>query len=481
MTHRVRRSVAGLMVAAPIAEVVRHAVLFAGLGATADKDLFDAAWVIPDLMVLILAGPYLTMALAPPTGVVSGADREAARTITAVVRVVSLAMVVPAAFGIALSNQLAGLVFPRVPDTVALASLMRVAFAAGLLVALGGVLATAAATRRDVTWLAWMPGVHLLGVVVGGIVADGPDSYAWGRLGGSAAGLVLAAVMAIRAGVVFEWTTPLAHRSLPGRLRAARPAIATAVLFGSGTVWIRFAGQFTGEGSLAAIAAVHALVVLAAATIGIPGMPPSSIVTDSPWLRAATVAAVRVVITRSLLVAVVVGSLARPITHIAYRWGALSSEAAEVMATLLVFGAMAIPAIATAPLYLRVWAGRTGPLTITGLVGAAAAAAAAWAGSQTLGSSGVVLAWVGWSAVLTIPAAVAWHRASDRSVASHLVMSALAAGAAGVVTTFLAGTGDRLGVPAPLVVLVATGAAVATWVWVGRLIGLREATVGAAR
>lgn len=481
MTHRVRRSVAVLMVAAPIAEVVRHAVLFAGLGATADKDLFDAAWVIPDLMVLILAGPYLALALAPPAGDVFGADREAARTTAAVVRVVSLAMVAPAAIGIALSNQLAGLVFPRVPDTMALAGLMRVAFAAGLLVALGGVLGAAAASRRDASWLAWMPTVHLLGVVVGGIVADGPDSYAWGRLGGSAAGLVLAAVMASRAGVVFEWATPLAHRSLHGRWRTARPAIAVAVLFGSGAVWIRLAAQFTGEGSLAAVAAVHALVVLAAATIGTPGMPSPSIVADSLWLRAATVAALRAVITRSLLVAVLVGSLARPITHIAYGWGALSSEAAEVMATLLVFGAMAIPSIATAPLYLRVWAGRERPLTITGLVGAAVAVAVAWAGSQSLGSSGVVLAWVGWSAAITIPPAVAWHRANDRSVASHLVVSALAAGAAGVVTTLLAGAGDRLGVPAPLVVLVATGAAVATWVWVGRLSGLREATVGTAR
>ncbi|MGF1667756.1 MAG: hypothetical protein ACFCVC_15970 [Acidimicrobiia bacterium] len=480
MTSRTRRLAVVLMVAAPLAEVIRHAVLFAGMGATADKDLFDAAWTIPDLMVLALAGPYLTLALAPAPGNVFGSDRETIRTTTAVVRLVSLVVVTLTALGVALSNQLAGVVFPRVADTVALAGLMRVAFAAAMFVTLGGVLAAAASTRRD-GWLVWMPGVHLLGVVVGGLVADGPESYGWGRLGGSAAGLILAAVMASRAGVTFEWTTPRAHRSLPGRWRTARPMIVMAVLFGSGAVWIRVAGQFAGEGSLGVIAAVHALVVLLAAIVGTHGLASPPIVSDNAWLRAAESAAVRLVITRSLLVAVLVGSLAHPITGVAYQWGLLSPEATDTAAILLMFVAPAIPLVAAAPLYLRVWAGRRRAAAITGLAGAAVAVAATWAGSQTLGSSGVVLGWVAWSAAITIPTAVAWHRANDRAVLSHLVVSALAAGAGGVIAVLLASVGDRLGVTTPVTWLVAAGAAVAAWMWVGRLVGLREATVGTAR
>ncbi len=481
MTPRGRRLAAAMVAAGPVAEVIRHAVLFAGMGATADKDLFDAAWVIPDLMVLALAGPYLTVALAPSAGDVFGTDRETVRTGTAVIRLVSLLAVTLAAFGIIFSSQLAGAVFPRVSDTPALAALLRVAFAAGLCVALGAGLAAAASVRRDAGWLAWVPGIQLLGVVVGGLVGDGPESYGWGRLAGSAVGLVLAAVMATRAGVTFEWTTPLAHRSLPVRWRLTWPMITAAVLFGSGAVWVRFAGQFTGEGSLGVIVAVHALVMLAAVAVGTPGPPLPPIVSDNKWLRAAEVAAVRTMITRSLLAAVLLGSMARPIVDIVYGWGELSSEAADVMVTLLVFAAMAVPLVATAPQYLRVWAGRPGAATVSGLVGAAVAILAAWAGSQVLGSSGVVLAWVAWSAVITITPAVAWHRANDRTVMSHVATSALAAGAAGVVATLLSAAGDRIGVPAPLVVLVAISAALVTWVSVGRLIGLAEATVGTTR
>jgi hypothetical protein len=481
MTSRSRRLAMMVVVAVPLAEVIRHAILFAGLGATADKDLFDAAWAIPDLLVLALAGPYLTMALAPAPGDVFGSERETVRTTTAVVRLVSLVVVTLTALGVALSNQLAGVVFPRVADTVALAGLMRVGFAAALFVALAGVLATAASARKDGTWLAWMPALHLLGVMVGGLVADGPESYGWGRLGGSAAGLILAAVMASRAGVTFEWATPLAHRSLPGRWRAARPMIVVAVLFGSGAVWLRVAGQFVGEGSLGVIAAVHALVVLAAAMVGAPGLPSPPIVSDSAWLRAAESAAVRLTIARSLLAAVLVGSLAQPITRIAYGWGVMSSEAADTAAILVMFGAPAIPLVATVPRYLGVWSGKGRAATVTGLIAAVVAGAATWAGSQALGSSGVMLAWVAWSAAITIPAARAWHRVNDRSVISHLAKSALAAAAAGVIAMLAAFVGDRLGAPAAVTVLVAASAAVATWTRVGRLIGLQEATVGSAR
>lgn len=453
----------------PAAEVVRHAVLYAALGLAADKDLIDAAWVIPDLMLVVLAGGSLAAALGPSLDDVFGHDRETARTVTAALRVTATAVVVVAAVVIALSPSIAAAVFPSITESARLAGLLRIGAAAALLVALGSMV-TAAAGPGTSGWLGLTPAVQVAATTAGGVLGgfDRAEDFAWGSLAGAGIGFLLAAFAAHRAGIAFEWTTPWRHRALPGRWRVARSGMAGSLLFSTASVWLRLAAQFTGVGSLAAVAGVHALLA-GAASATTAGVPTPSVAADNAWLRVGTAASVRVTIARSALVAALTIGLAHPIAAGIYGWGRMTASDIATLATFLSIGAIAIPFVSLMPIY-RAAMSAEGAAGSSHTVGAAAlglGVATGWLASRSIGTSGLLLGWVAWSMTITVGLATRWHEASERALLGDVAKAGLAATvaglAAGMVAAVLAGSHALVVLPVGAV------AGVTVWNLLGRL------------
>lgn len=451
----------------PTVEAVRHAVLYAALGLTADKDLIDAAWVIPDLMLVVLAGGYLTAALRPDPGDVFGHERESVRGGTAALRVGATAVVVVAAMVIALSPWIAATAFPAIAESARLAGLLRIGAGAALLVALGSMV-TATAGPGTPDWLGAIPAVQVAAMTAGGVLGgfDRPEDFAWGSLAGAGIVFILSAFAAHRAGATFEWTTPWRHRSLLGRWHIARAGVTGGLLFSTAPVWLRLSAQFTGVGSVAAVAGVHALVA-GAATTTTAGVPTPSVAADNTWLRVGTANSVRSTVARSTLVAALFIGLARPIAATVYGWGLMTTPDVDTLATFVSIAAVAIPFLALMPVY-RASMSAEGAAGSSNTVGAAAlglGVATGWLSSRSIGTSGLLIGWVVWAITITGALATHWHEASERTLIMDVARAAVAAVAAGATAGLVA----RLlgGLPAPAVVPVGAVAGFTAWSLLG--------------
>ncbi|MDX1448436.1 MAG: lipid II flippase MurJ, partial [Acidimicrobiia bacterium] len=167
------------------------------LGRTAETDLYQYAFTIPDFAFYLVAGGFLSITLIPilATRIEAGDEHGRDHAFSAVLRTVALILgaltVVTAVF----ADSLVSVVFPEVTgdDAVRLVWMTRVALVLQVLFALGALFSAVQFTYRRFLIPTLGPIVYNAGIILGGIVGNlagpaSPEAFLYGGVAGAAVG-----------------------------------------------------------------------------------------------------------------------------------------------------------------------------------------------------------------------------------------------------------------------------------------------------
>jgi putative peptidoglycan lipid II flippase len=475
----------------------RETLLAALLGVTVEGDVYRDAFLLPDLLNYLLAGGFLSITLIPLLSrrIEAGDDHGARIDFTTVFRWVAVGIVVLTGVAMLVTNQAARLLFPALPESalVEVVRLTRIVLPAQIAFVLGSLFMAYQYTQRRFLIPALAPIIYNLGIIVGGLVGAAgsgarAEGFIWGALVGAIAGtLVLQWFGARRAGLRFARG--------PSRALRAYLALAFPLMIGQSVAVLdeqfpRLFGQLADTGATSALSLARMLNMLpigiiaqAAAVASFPFLArlvaagnesESDRVTDRS-LRGSVVASF-------LAMAVVIGA-ARPLITLVYEWGRFEAADSALVAGLLVWFALAIPAWGIHQVlgrwfyaHERMWL----PVTVGTLATAIAIPLTiwffSWRGIEGIALASSVVMWL-----YTISLVLAWaygHPARRRSLAFLVARIVLPAAATALAIRLLT---DRLPASDPLLsllgCLVAVVVGAVVFSFSGRLLRLEEASL----
>jgi putative peptidoglycan lipid II flippase len=329
------------------------------LGRSAEADLYQYAFTIPDFAFYLVAGGFLSITLIPilAARVERGDDAGRNQAFTAVFRVVAVILGSVTLVAAIASSALVDLVFPEVTGHTAdrLVSMTRLALVLQVLFALGALFSAVQFTHRRFLIPTLGPIIYNAGIIVGGVI---------GQLSGEAspeAFLIGGVVGALLGSFGLQWWG--AHRL---GLRFARPeaddpavreylTLAIPLMIGQTVIaldeqWPRAFGQFGPDGTTAGLQYARRLMMLpvgviaqAAGVAAYPFLAGLAARGDSEGLRGTVDRSMRVALVVAVPVTLVVVLLAPVWVRLALQWGAFTASDTAVVASLLAIYATATP------------------------------------------------------------------------------------------------------------------------------------------
>ncbi len=200
MSRPVRMGVAAGIVAASVLVsrllgLAREALIAGLIGVSVETDLYQFAFLVPDLLNYLLAGAYLTITLVPILSkhLEVGDLERVNRAFTSVFRFVTIAIVALTAIMWLLATPLVEIIFPEVADQVRLTELTRIVLPAQVFFVAGALLMAYQYTQRRFLIPALAPILYNLGIITGGLIGASlgdasPEYFLWGAVIGSAVG-----------------------------------------------------------------------------------------------------------------------------------------------------------------------------------------------------------------------------------------------------------------------------------------------------
>lgn len=471
---------------------LRDVAMAGFLGRTEDTDLYQQAFIVPDYLLFLLAGGYLSITLVPILARYEASGDEAGRlaAFTAVFRVVAAALVVLTAVTIAGADVLVRWIFPEVPDPGRLVGLTRVALASQVFFGLGALFMAAQYARRRFLVPTLAPIVYNTGIILGGVWGwwtgdPSPESFLWGGLAGAIAGnFALQWWGARREGVRLAGGIPVRHEAVGRYLGLALPLMIGQSVVALDEQWPRIFGQFVDTGATAGLGFARRLNMLpvgviaqAAGVAAFPFLADLAARGDRNGLRATVSSSVRTAAAVGGLAAAGVFAVAEPAVRLAYeRAGFGPSDTAFVAPLLTIYGLSvpfwAVHQVLTRAFYAerRMWV----PVGIgTGLT--AVSIPAFLIASDRFGAAGIAWTSTVSIALYTVAIVTAWRRhAGPIGGAPTFARVAVAAVPSALAGRALASVGgsDFLGGLAGLALGGLT--VLAAMLWIGHITGLRE-------
>ncbi len=420
--------------------LLRNVAVAALLGDTTSGDLYQAAFVIPDLLFYLMAGGYLSITFIPILSERMAVDDEegAWAAFSSIARAVATVMAVFTVVTWVFAPTIVSWIFDRLPSLVGdaspsitgesldeLASLMRIVLPAQFFFMLGSLLMGVQYARDRFLIPSLAPVVYNLGIICGGLSwwalgIDGPAGFLWGALAGAIAGnFGLQAWGARRAGL--RWVGgPVWTPALGAYLVMALPLMLGQSVAILDEQFVRVAGQFGPEGTIATLGLARNLVMvpvgLIAQAAGVAAYP-----TLARLVAEGAFDEMEATLTRSLRGVVLFGGLAtaavlaasQPAVEIVYQRGAFGTEATIATATALVWYALAIPLWGGHQLLGRAFYAhrRMWVPVVVGTVATVLALPLYFGLDDVLGASGIALASTIAIAIYTVALGVVWfHR-----------------------------------------------------------------------
>ncbi len=345
---------------------IRDAVIAAKHGASADTDVYFAAFTIPDLMGYMLAGGALSITFLPIFSSYIHSDREQEgwdcfSVVATTVGAILIVLTVVAYFLVPwlVPRFLPGFTHDQVADTV---RLTRIVLPAQIFFYVGGLLGATVMSRERFLEAALAPIVYNLCIIAGGVfLGTGIEGFSWGALIGAALGpfgLMLWA--ARRRGLRFRL-----HFSLndPNLKRFLRLSIPVMLGFSLVTVdeWItRYFASGMDTGAISWIQNARRLMLVPVAVLGqaagqatLPFM--ARLHTEEKTREAGAVLsdALRLVMFATLAASVWMAVTSQPIVSLFYERGLFDAHDTMHCASALVFLAIGISAWAMQALVAR--------------------------------------------------------------------------------------------------------------------------------
>jgi putative peptidoglycan lipid II flippase len=454
------------------------------LGRTAETDLYQYAFTIPDFAFYLVAGGFLSITLIPilAARIESGDDASRDQAFTAVFRTVSMILGVLTLTAAVATPLLVEVVFPQVTGEAAtrLVSMTRVALLLQVLFALGALFSAVQFTYRRFVVPTLGPIIYNAGIIIGGLVGSlsgspSPESFLIGGVIGAAVGSFgLQWWGAWRLGIRFarpEARDPAVREYLT----LALPLMVGQTVIALDEQWPRAFGQFGPDGTTAGLQYARRLMMLpvgviaqAAGVAAYPYLAGLAARGDEAGLRQTVDRSIRTALVISVPVTLIVVMLADVWVRLALQWGAFSAADTAIVAPLLALYAVVTPfwvvhQVVTRAFYARrqMWT----PVVVGTAVTLLTIPALVVVAGDGAGIAGISAAAV---AIYGMAIAVVWYRgvpAAERQEMRRFALRMLSAvtlsAAVGVVASRI---GD----------VVATAAAISAFVAAARLLGIDE-------
>ncbi len=213
----------GIMMAAILSSrilgLIRDSVVAARLGQRFEADVYNAAFMLPDLLFFLIAGGGLGAAFIPVFTEYLSSDREqdAWKIFSTVATIMALAVGVLIAVGWIFAGPLIHITnFGYPPDKVAATvPLTRIVLPAQICFFLCGLLMGTLNVRQQFLIPAVGPIIYNMGIIIGGLLLGsklGPAGFCWGALSGALIGNFLLQLWAVRRiGMQFSPSFDLHH------------------------------------------------------------------------------------------------------------------------------------------------------------------------------------------------------------------------------------------------------------------------------
>ncbi|HVR31449.1 MAG TPA: lipid II flippase MurJ [Acidimicrobiia bacterium] len=329
------------------------------LGRTAETDLYQYAFTIPDFAFYLVAGGFLSITLIPilSSRVEAGDEPGRDRAFTAVFRTVALILAALTGLAAVATPTLVELVFPEVtgPNAERLVDMTRIALLLQVLFALGALFSAVQFTYRRFLVPTLGPIIYNAGIILGGVIGslDGdpsPESFLLGGVIGAAVGSFgLQWWGAHRLGVRFvtpERNNPAVHEYLT----LALPLMIGQTVIALDEQWPRAFGQFGPDGTTAGLQYARRLMMLpvgvvaqAAGVAAYPYLAGLAARGDTSGLRSTVDRSMRAALVISVPVTLVVVLLSDVWVRLALQYGAFTPTDTAVVASLLAIYASVVP------------------------------------------------------------------------------------------------------------------------------------------
>lgn len=454
------------------------------LGRSAEADLYQYAFTIPDFAFYLVAGGFLSITLVPilAARLERGDEDGRDRAFTAVFRVVAIILGVVTLAATLASSTLVEIVFPEVTGETAerLVTMTRLALVLQVLFALGALFSAVQFTHRRFLIPTLGPIIYNAGIIAGGVLGQlsgpaRPEAFLFGGVAGALVGSFgLQWWGARRLGLRFVRPVP-GDPAVREYLALAVPLMVGQTVIALDEQWPRAFGQFGPDGTTAGLQYARRLMMLpvgviaqAAGVAAYPFLAALAARGDTAGLRRTVDRSMRMALVVAVPVTLVVVVLAPVWVRLALQWGAFTASDTAVVASLLAVYATATPFWVAHQVVTRAFYA-TRRMWVPVIVGTAVTAVTVPALFIVAGT-GTGIAAVSAAAVATYAVAisVAWYRQAPPEERSEMRDFALRLGGA---VTLSAGVALALVRVDPIA---ATAAALVTFGVAGHRFGIEE-------
>jgi putative peptidoglycan lipid II flippase len=395
--------------------MVREMVLAWRFGASELTDLYNASFLIPDILNYLLAAQAFSVVLVPMMTECRTADgkrlnRRGEELLAAILGPMTIASILLAAIGLWFTPQLLGLLYPRyAADPAQLAGIVRltrIVLPAQVFFVVGGIFVAAQRAVGDFRANQFQGIVYNAGIILGGLLLGsvvGIAGFSWGALAGAFVGAFLVPLTLARRTVALRWSLDLGSRDLAVFLKRQVPLMVGVTVLTVDTWLLRLFGARPGipAGTLTCLGYAY---MLSHVPIGLMGQATGqvSLTTLSGMLHERGSAALaeffgrllRLSIFASLLASGAMAATAGPLVELILGHGAFTAGDAARTSRFLVVMAAGLPAFASHMVLVNGYYVRRDTLRpmIVGTIGAALAAAAYWALSASMAGPGIAAA-----------------------------------------------------------------------------------------
>lgn len=337
---------------------VREVIIAAQEGATGNTDAYFAAFTLPDMLNYFLAGGTLSITFIPlfssylAEGDEEGGWRLFSTVATGVGGLVLAAVIVGELF----TPELVALLVPGFKEEqLALCVRMTRIVTPGMLCfTFGGLLQATLLAREQFKWVAPIPIIYNLGIIVGG-VALGPwlgiEGFAWGALGGAVAGPLLLPLWAARGQLRYQIRLDFNSPGFRKYMKLALPLMLGVSLVSLDEWLLRWFGSYQEEGVISWLQNARRLMLVPVAIIGQAASQAALPFLSRLWaqgrhqeLAQVLTAGLRNVLFYAVLAAGALAALARPLVSAAFERGAFQAQDSAGTAALLACFAAGIAA-----------------------------------------------------------------------------------------------------------------------------------------
>ena len=337
---------------------VREAVIAAQQGATGNTDAYFAAFTLPDLLNYFLAGGTLSITFIPLFSkyLAQGDEEGGWRLFSTVANAVGGLVLVAVVVGEIVAPWAVPALNPGFDEEqVALCvNMTRIVLPGMFCFTVGGLLQATLLAKERFGWVATIPIVYNVCIILGGVLLGpivGVAGFAWGALAGAIIGPLAIPLIASRKTIRYRLVMDLRSEGFISYVKLALPLMFGVTLVSLDEWLLRYFGSYDEGGAVSYLNNARRLMLVPFAVIGqaasqaaLPFLSRLAAENKRDELASTLTTAMKTVVFYAVLSAGAMIVLAQPVVWFVYRRGAFTADDATSTSVLLALFSLGIGA-----------------------------------------------------------------------------------------------------------------------------------------